>query len=105
MQTSMINTDEAPNKFWALQDRRMRNIANRSHYSAAEQVRAEAMRMVLTLVYGGIVYEPSYGKKGISIKVVGLVADKKGLKDIEADWTKQGIIKKVSPQGIIYRIQ
>jgi hypothetical protein len=105
MQAKFINTEESSNKSFAAYDRRMRNIANASHYTEAERVRAERMRMALTLVYAGVVYTPSYGTTGVSIKVVGFVADAKNLKALEADWAEQGVIKKESAQGIIYRFK
>ena len=104
MKTSIINTEEAPNKRWAAQDARMRNIANKSHYSQAVQVQIERMKMALTLVYSAKNIYDSYGKKGISIKVDGAyVKDNKGLAMLEQDWTRDGFIKKVSAQGVIYR--
>ena len=105
MQSHFINTEEAANKQFAAYDRRMRNIANASHYTEAQRVRAERMRMALTLVYGGIVYTPSYGTTGVSIKVVGHVADLKNLRALEADWSEQGVTKKESAQGTIYRFK
>ena len=105
MQAQHIDTKEANNKRFAIYDRRMRNIANATHYTEAQRIRAERMRMALTLCYGGIVYTPSYGTTGISIKVVGLVADKQALKSLEADWEAQGVVKKESAQGIIYRFK
>jgi hypothetical protein len=106
MQTSTLDTNEAQNKRWAAQDARMRNIANKSKYSQAIQVRVERMKMVLTLVYSAKNIYDAYGKKGISIKVDGaFVKDRKALSQLEADWTAQGVAKKVSAQGVIYRFQ
>lgn len=105
MKAHTINTEEATNKWWAAKDRSMRNIANASHYTEAQRIRAERMRMALTVCYAGIVYEPSYGKQGVSIKVVGFVADKKNLRALESDWSQAGVVKKESAQGIIYRFE
>lgn len=105
MKAHYINTEESSNKRFAAYDRRMRNIANASHYTEAERIRAERMRMALMCVSRGIVYEPSYGKTGISIKVVGFITDPKALKLLEQDWTEQGVIKKESAQGTIYRFK
>jgi hypothetical protein len=42
-----LDTKEAPTKWWAAQDARMRNLANKSHYSEQTQIRAERMVMAL----------------------------------------------------------
>ncbi len=104
MKTTLLNTDESRCKWFAIQDRRMKNTVNRSHYSDAQQVRVQRMQYALELVYAGVVYEPSYGKRGISVKVTGWVKNKQDLALLEADWAKQGIEKRVSAQGITYRV-
>ena len=105
MKAVVINTQESPNKWWAVQDRKMRNIANKSKYSSEEQIRVERMRMALTNCYHGEFYDPSYGVKGVSIKVgKAQIVNRKDLRSLEADWTKAGITKKASAQGVIYRI-
>ena len=105
MFTSVINTEEAPNKRWAAQDARMRNIANKSHYSQAKQIQVERMKMALGLVYSAKAIYDSFGKKGVSIKVDhATVKDNKNLALLESDWTAQGVTKKVSAQGVIYRL-
>ena len=105
MKAKALQTEEASNKWWAVQDRRMRNAANATLYSETEKVRAERMRVALGEVYSGTVYEPSFGKRGISIKVAkASVADRKNLRSLEAQWDSQGVIKKISTQGIIYNI-
>ena len=105
MKANIIDTQEAPNKWWAQHDRRMRNIANASSYTDAQKTRAERMRMALSEVYHGKVFEPSYGKRGISLKVGNaVILDRKNLRLLEKDWEAQGVIKKDSAQGIIYNI-
>ena len=105
MHTRLINTEEAPNKRYAALDRRMRNIVNSSHYTLAERTRAQRMQLALELCYAGVVYEPSYGTTGVSIKVVGFVSRKRDLAALESEWAAAGVIKKVSPQGTIYRFK
>ena len=105
MQARNINTEESKNKAFAVYDRRMRNIANSSHYTEQQRVRAERMRMALMLCYAGVVYEPSYGTTGVSIKVTGFVSNRSSLRELEADWAAQDVIKKQSPQGTIYRFK
>jgi hypothetical protein len=105
MQERFINTEEAPNKWWAAQDARMRSAANKTHFTNAQQVQAERMRQVLELVYAGRFFEPKYNKTCITIKIEGaLVRDKKSLAMLEADWDKLGIKKRQSLQGVNYNI-
>ena len=105
MKTAVLNTEEAANKRWAAQDARMRNIANKSRYALSTQVRVERMIMAMTLVYGYKNIYDAYGKKGVSIKIDGAyVKDNKNLALLEQDWTARGVTKKVSGQGVIYRL-
>lgn len=106
MHTVYQDTQEAPNKWWALQDRRMRNYANRSLYSEQQQVRMERIRMALDSIVRGLVYEVSYGRRSASVKVQAgsLVADRKMLMLLESDWAKEGIFKKETPQGFQYHM-
>jgi DNA-binding Lrp family transcriptional regulator len=106
MQVTNLKTEEAKDKAFAWQDARMRNIANQSTYPQAVQIRAERMKMVLTLVYTAKNVYTAYGKTGVSIKVDGaIVTDAKSLEQLEADWALQGVTKKVSAQGVIYRFK
>ena len=100
-----LDTNEAPNKWWAAQDARMRNIANKSHYSERTHIRVERMLMALSLCYNARGIHEAFGKTGVSVKVdrPTSIRDRKGLKMLEAEWTQLGVIKKTSPQGIIYR--
>lgn len=105
MQTKFINTEEAPNKWWAARDARMRSAANKTHYSSTQQVQAERMRQALELVYAGRFFEPKYNKTFITIKIEGaMVRDKKNLALLEQEWNKLGIRKRPSPQGVNYNI-
>jgi hypothetical protein len=105
MQSIQINTEEAPNKWWASQDARMRNIANKSHYSQEIKRQVERMKVVMDLVYAAKGIHEAFGKKGVSIKVDGaIVKDAKNLRALEADWAVLGFAKKVSKQGVIYRL-
>jgi hypothetical protein len=104
MQQNQINTEEAPNKWWAAQDARMRNIANKSHFPQVIQLQVERMKLVLDIVYTGVIYE-AYGKKGVSILIdTPVVCDRVCLSELEAEWADKGWTKKVSPQGVIYRL-
>lgn len=103
MQTQILNTEEAPNKWWAAQDARQRNLSNKSHYPYSLQRQVEAMKMALSEITTGNIHE-AYGKKGVSIKIDGgWIKNQKTLAWLEEDWTLLGFVKRVSAQGIIYR--
>lgn len=106
MHTVVLDTKESANKFWALQDRRMRNHANKTLYTQAQQIRLERIKLALEMVLRGTVYEPSFGKKSASVKVQdgALIADRKMLRLLESEWAKEGIFKKVSAQGFQYHM-
>lgn len=106
MQSTYLDTKEAPNKWFALQDRRMRNHANRTLYTDAQQVRMERIRLALELCVRGTVYEVAFGKRSASVKVQNgaYVTDRKMLALLEADWEKEGITKKETPQGFQYHM-
>jgi hypothetical protein len=84
----------------------MRNHANKTLYTQAQQIRLERIKLALEMVLRGTVYEPSFGKKSASVKVQdgALIADRKMLRLLEADWEKEGIFKKVSAQGFQYHM-
>lgn len=100
-----LDTKEAPTKWWAAQDARMRNIANKSHYPESTHIRVERMIQVLGLCYRAEGIYEAFGKQGVSVKVdrPRFVRDRDSLAVLEADWAEQGVVKKVSPQGVIYR--
>lgn len=106
MKTLTLDTKEAPNKFFALQDRRMRNYANATLYTDAQKIRLERIKLALELCIRGTVYAVSFGKKSASVKVQdgAFIADRKALAQLEADWSKEGIYKKVSAQGFQYHL-
>jgi hypothetical protein len=105
MFTTLVNVEEAPNKWWANYDARMKNLTNKTHYTQDVQVQVERMKLVLPMVYSTTRVYESYGKRGVSIKVENAhIADRKNLKVLESEWSKMGFVKKVTPQGIIYRL-
>jgi hypothetical protein len=106
MQAVNIDTQEAPVKWFAAQDARMRSAGWQSTYSQQQQNTAERVKIGLEMVYKTRASHIAYGKYGISIKLEDpAVADRKNLKLLEQDYVKVGIVKKASTQGIIYRIK
>lgn len=105
MFTSVLKTEESSNKVGAYLDARMRNLAGKSHYSYAQQTRAERMRLVLEIVYCAKDIYINYRQRFIAVKVDGArVADKSSLSELEAEWALEGITKAVTAQGVVYRI-
>lgn len=105
MKDRVIDTQEAPNKWWAARDARMKSAAMWTHYTDKQRVRAERMALGLDMVYAnkGIHINPRI--KFITIKVDNAyVKDNKTLALLEKDYEAEGITKVVSAQGIIYRI-
>ena len=106
MQTTELKNKSAPVKWWAAHDAQLRNSINSHNFSEYMRTRAEAMKMVLELVYHAKGFYISYGKQGISIKVDHpIVFDRKELRKLEAGWAEEGVTKKHTEQGIIYRIK
>ncbi len=105
MFTSVLKTEESSNKRGAYLDARMRNLAGKSHYSYAQQTRAERMRLVLEIVYCAKDIYVNYRQRFIALKVDGArVADRVALSELEAEWAQEGITKAVTAQGVVYRI-
>jgi hypothetical protein len=105
MQEKFLNTEEAPNKWFAAYDARMRSLANQTSFSQAQQIQAERMYAVLDMVYAGRIFEPKYNKTMITLKIENAtVKDKKNLKLLEEDWAKLGVKKRPTAQGINYNI-
>lgn len=106
MKTKLLDTKEAATtKHYAAMDASMRNIANKSSYTEAVRHRIESMKMVLDTVYKAKKVYEAYGVRGVSIKVDGaIVRDKRNLALLEQDWALLGFVKRVTEQGVIYRL-
>jgi len=89
----------------AARDARMRAAAMWSHYTEAERVRAERMRLALELCYSAKGFYMNPRGKFITIKVDRpRVVDRINLELLEGDYEQQGITKVVTAQAVIYRI-
>lgn len=105
MKHTDLDTKTAPNKFWAYNDARMRNIAGASHYTESQKIAAERMKLALDICYANKGIYINYRDKFISVKVAGAyVKNKFELMVLEAEYTKRGYKKAESAQGVIYRI-
>lgn len=104
MKAQFKDTPESNVKWWAAHDARMRNIANKSKWDSRIQIKVEAMKAILEYIYAGKIYE-SYNAKSVSIKIdQPTVKDKNLLRQAENNWDAEGIVKTVTPQGVLYRI-
>ena len=106
MESRELDSKNAGMYAWfAFRDARMRSAVNSSVYSEQERTRAERVRMGLMLVYRGKDFYIEYRKTFVAIKIDSpVVYDRKNLMILENDYAKLGIVKRVSKQGIIYRI-
>jgi hypothetical protein len=105
MLSSTLDTKEAPNAFFAARDARMRNYALCSTYTPAERLRAEQVRLGLECVYRATEVHINYRQKFIAVKLCNaLVRDRASVADLEAFYALQGIVKRETAQGTIYRI-
>jgi len=105
MLASTLDTKEASNAFFAARDARMRNYALGSTYTAAERLRAEQVKLGLECVYRSTEVHINYRKKFIAVKLSNaLVRDRASVADLEAFYAQEGIVKRTSAQGTIYRI-
>ena len=105
MLTRDLDTKEACNAFFAARDARMRNYAMSSTYTEQERLRAEQVKLGLECVYRVTEVHINYRQKFIAVKLTNaLVRDRASVADLEAFYASQGIEKRISAQGTIYRI-
>lgn len=105
MQSSTLDTKEATNAFFAARDARMRNYAMGSTYSAAEKLRAERMKLGLELAYNSDEIHINYRGKFIAVKMSNAsVRDRNTMNKLESMYAIEGVVKRISKQGTIYRI-
>lgn len=106
MLTEQKNTQAAPCAWWAAQDARMRNLANKSHWPQEVQLNVDRMKIVLGELYHGKIYE-AYNKKRVSIKIDKPIVkhgNKGWLREMEKEWELRGVTKTITPQGVLYRV-
>ena len=88
----------------AARNARMTSTINASHFSEAQKIQAERMRLALEMVYAGTVHV-NFRKKQITLKVDRpTVRDRKELALLEQDWAARGVTKRISEQGVNYKI-
>lgn len=104
MKQNFLDTREAPVKWFAAQDARMRNSVNKTIWPDSVHQRVQRMLSVLDMLYAGNIYE-AYGRRRVSIKIDRpTVRDRRWLNLMEQEWAEQGVVKTVTPQGILYKV-
>lgn len=102
METRELDTQAAPYKHSAYLDARARSIANASHFTQQQRLRIERLKVGLEMVYAGDFYVV-YGKTSCGVKIhQAKVIDRKALQLLESQYAAEGIIKKVTAQGVKY---
>jgi hypothetical protein len=105
MRIKTSDVKEAKCKFFAVNDRKMRNAVNSTLYTDAQKTRAIAMKYALEEVYYCKEVHVNYNKTYISIKVDdGRVRDRLQLGRLEEQWQERGVTKLVTAQGISYKL-
>jgi hypothetical protein len=91
--------------WFAARDARMKSLVNASRFSDSQKLKAERMKLALELVYACEEVSITNCKKWIRVKVhKANIRDKKQLALLEKDWTKEGITKVSTNQGVIYHV-
>jgi hypothetical protein len=105
MLASTLDTKEASNAFFAARDARMRNYAMSSTYTDKERLKAERVKLALECVYRVTEVHINYRQKFIAVKLCNaIVRDRASVADLEAFYAQEGIVKRTTAQGTIYRI-
>ena len=106
MQERELETKNAGHyAFAAARNARMRATAMWSHYTQAERVRAERMKLGLELCYSARGFYINPREKFIAIKIDNpTVRDRRSLAMLEKQYDQEGIKKISTTQGITYRI-
>ena len=104
MQVEIKDTQPANCKWWASRDAQFRNSCNKTQWDESVKLKVERIKLVLEHLYWGRVFE-AYGKRQVAIKIDrAQVKNSERLKEFEAEWSKAGIVKTITPQGVLYRI-
>ena len=91
--------------WYAAKDASMKSAVNASRFTPAQKLKAERVKLALELVYSCEEVSITNNKTFIRVKVHnGIVRDRKQLRLLESDWTKEGIEKVFTDQGVIYRV-
>jgi len=105
MNTRDLDTQPATNRWWAAKDANRLNLRWEPTYSEQQKIKASRMRGCLDLVYGNRGVHVNFREKWIAVKVDrAIVRDRVNLRLLETDWAQEGIERRDTAQGVIYRI-
>ena len=91
--------------WFAARDARMKSAVNASLFSDVQKLKAERMKLALEMVYSCEEVSITNCKKWIRVKVhKALIRDRKKLRQLEQDWSNDGITKVHTNQGVIYHV-
>ena len=104
MKSTVKDTLEAQNKFWAAQDAQLRNTVNKSLWDRDVQLKIDRMKVALGDLYSGRVFD-NYNVRTAGVKIDNpTIRDRKLLRSMEAQWAQEGIVKVKTSRGILYRV-
>lgn len=105
MRSRDLDTRPALNKWWASKDATLTNLKWESTYSESQKLKASRMRGCLDLCYGNHAIYINYREQFIAVKVDRpVVRDRRNLSLLETEWSADGIERRQTAQGLIYRI-
>jgi predicted chitinase len=105
MQEKDIDNQPAQWAWAAARDARMRSYSASTGYTDSQKLQGERMKLALEMLYSAKGIHLNFRERFIALKVdQPTVKNRRALAQFEKDWTDAGVSKRVSAQGIIYRI-
>lgn len=108
MKAQTLDTQEAQTrmeKYRAVMDAKRRNSEMSHTFSAAQKNRAQVLINSVREAYSHKGVYINYREKFIAVKLNGARVKNRALvNELESKWSREGITKAVSMQGVIYRI-
>ncbi len=107
METKEYDSKPACKWAWfAKRDAQFRSAINKTKFSDATHLKVDQMKTVLREIYSYTAVTSDPQIKFVRIKVHnGIPKNAKVVREWEAYWAEQGIVKRKTNQGIIYRIK
>jgi hypothetical protein len=107
MQSKFLNTEDSGiNASKVAYRARMYHLGNQSTFTQKQLVRAERIKLAMEMVYAAKDFYVTCRKTGICVKVDGIekVLNKTALKQLNNDYTAEGIAIRPTAQGVNYFI-
>lgn len=104
-ETKHVGASTAKYRWFAARDASMNSAMNANRFTDATKIKAHRIALVLDQVYSNTRIEVHHNKKFIRVKVFdAVIKDRKNLRELEAMWACENIVKVRTAQGIIYRV-